>query len=136
MNIFSKTINSKLKLVTFVILPVIIITLVILGIYLVTSQNKTTQEIGQVVSELEQNSQQTSSVTSEIETADISRNKSFDELNNSSKTAKTTSSIIALSSPIANSPEQDLKEVETILDKLESTDLSGDQTLDAQIISN
>jgi cytoskeletal protein RodZ len=136
MNIFTKTINTKLKLVTFVIFPLIIVALVIVGIYLLTNQNKEVQLIDQAVTELEQTPQQEASTNSQELSLDSKRNKTFDELNSSSKSTKVNNSAVAKSSPIASTPEQDIKDIEALLEKVESTDLSDDQSLDDQIIQN
>jgi ABC-type multidrug transport system fused ATPase/permease subunit len=136
MNIFTKTINTKLKLVTFVIFPLLIIVLVVVGIYLLTNQNKEVQLIDQAVSDLEQTSQQNISSLSVDELVVNNGNKSFDELNESSKSTKTNSSVAAKSSAIQSTPDQDIKDVQILLNKIETVDLSDDQPLDDQIIQN
>jgi hypothetical protein len=137
MNKLSQLVNTKLKLVTFVIMPLIILLLIISMVYLSFFTNNEPQTQEQVTS---------SSLSPPIikkEFADSSQGldsqsiKSFDELNVSSVAqSKASASVTALTSPVASNIIAELIEVNKNLEAIESVVDGADQDLDNQILNN
>lgn len=61
---------------------------------------------------------------------------SFDDLEKSKSSIKSQSSTIILSSPLASTPKEDIVELNTLLDKIDSFDNNDDLALDDQILQN
>jgi hypothetical protein len=144
MTFLSQLTNTKLKLVTFVIFPIIILILGGLGVYNILNQSKQTQTIDEIVGQIEKDIGQSSTdlvtesngINSSTSTNSNSPKTSFDDLSPSSKIAKNNSSSITLTSPVASTPAVDIKEIGELVEAVELDDNTKDQELDEQLAKN
>jgi hypothetical protein len=128
-----------MKILTFVVLPIFIILLIAAWIYMIFFANSTTtpqeQSISSVV-EIDKIQDFVTNKTSQISTSKNTTKASFDDLEKPKSTTNSQSSIVALTSPVASTPEIDATEIMTLLDKIELLDSNEDATLDSQILEN
>jgi cytoskeletal protein RodZ len=141
MSFLQNIFRSKLNILTFVIFPVVIVMLIIIWIFLSYSSSKSALETTPT-----QSSQQSISIALDqsLNSIIISNSSkkdttkaSFDDLDKSKSADKpTSSSAIALTSPVASTPELDAKEIYELLDKVDQVENNDDVALDNQILEN
>ena len=140
MSSFKNIFSSKLSVVAFVIFPIFLILLIVAWIYMLFFNNASVISPDQV-----------SILTSEISsTAKIeiiqtplsslpksnTTKASFDDLEKPKSAINSQSSTVILTSPIATTPELDVVEITTLLDKIQLLDNNDDASLDNQILEN
>jgi hypothetical protein len=137
MSFFQNLFSSKLRILAFVIFPIVILILALAWVYLLffNSTNNASQE---KVMRLESNSiskQITSQINLSYSSKSITK-ATFEDLNIPKTFVNSKSSAIILTSPVASTPELDATEINTLLDNIESMDNNDDAALDNQILEN
>ena len=140
MSFFKNILSSKLSVITFIVLPFFIVLLVLAWVYMfffqvpsLMSQDQSTSPLVEVNTPP---NQFISQVTQTSSSKTNSTKASFDDLEKSKPSIKSQSSIIILSSPIKSTPEADVVEINTLLDKINMLDNDNDAVIDNQILQN
>lgn len=122
------------------VLPLFLILLTVAWVYMLFFTSSKPATVESITSEIVQTSSESKIlVTTTVQnSAKFNINKpSFNDLEQpKSITNQSQSSIIALTSPIASTPEVVATEIGTLLDKIESLDNNDDIALDNQILEN
>ena len=140
MSFFKNILSSKLSVITFIVLPIFIILLVLVWAYMFFFKVPSMMSQDQSSSSLiEVNTPPDQIISQTIQTSSSKNNStkaSFDDLEKSKSSIKSQSSTIILSSPLASTPKEDIVELNTLLDKIDSFDNNDDLALDDQILQN
>jgi hypothetical protein len=143
MSIFASILSSKLKLLTFVILPLIIVILLGVMAYLYINRGNQVNQLATSIESAESITNQENSTlvstTNSLNTSIVSKSKTtktFEDITTRSSKSNLISSAVAISSPIGSNPEIDSIEIDQLLTKIEADTSSDDKGLDNQILSN
>jgi cytoskeletal protein RodZ len=139
MSFFQNLFSSKMKILTFVVLPIFIILLIAAWIYMIFFANSTTtlqEQSASSVVEIGSIQDFVTNKSTQISSSKSTTKASFDDLEKPKSTTNSQSSIVALTSSVASTPEIDATEIMTLLDKIELLDSNEDATLDNQILEN
>ena len=139
--IFLKRIfNSKLSIITFLVLPASIVLIIIAWVYILFFNNApanpevlSTSSIIQTSIVLET---QNSEITTSTKFENFNSKISFDDLEKPKSTIQSQSSIVSLKSSVVSTPELDATEIGSLLTKVELLDNNDDKGLDDQILEN
>lgn len=138
MHFFQTIFRSKLNILMLVIFLVTLVSISVFWLNISSSNNSPILDVTST-----QNSQQLQSVDNDqsaITTVSSSKGNgtkaSFEDLDKSKSIVKSSSSITALASPIASTPELDAAQISELLEKVEQPQNDDDVQLDNQILQN
>jgi cytoskeletal protein RodZ len=130
--------GSKLSVITLIVLPFFLVLIILAWVYMLffNNSNPSPQTIDLPIET--QTSSSLENFTKKILQSSKSNSSktTFDALENPKIVTKTSSSSITLTSPVSSTPEIDVAEINTLLDKIESLDNNDDIALDNQILEN
>ena len=141
MSFLQSIFRSKLNLLVLVIFPIVIIVSLSVWTFLSYPERKSdleTETIQSAQSIVTDNSDQSSnSISTTSSNKKDSTEASFDDLDSPKPKDKiVASSVIALTSPIASTPDLDAAEILGLLDTIDQLGSSDDASLDNQILEN
>ena len=132
--------NSKLSIITFLVLPAVIILIIIAWVYILFFNNAPANpEVTNTSSTIQTSivlETQNSNLTTSSKFESLGSKISFDDLEKPKSTLQSQSSTVALTSPVASTPELDATEIGSLLNRVELLDNNDDKGLDDQILEN
>jgi hypothetical protein len=137
MNFFNNIFSSKLRILTFIVLPSVIMLLILAWVYLLFFGPTTPQK--QIQSpELEITNSVYLALSSTTTNSSTKNNvkSTFGDLDKTESKVSSQSSVIKLTSPVAATPETDSSQIVSLLDNIETLDNNDDVSLDNQILEN
>lgn len=141
MNFFQNIFSSKLSIITFIVFPIFLVLIVLAWIYMLFFSNTTS-----ITQDQANNLNIESSSTLKIELSQslpssLPKSKtskvSFDDLEKPKSAINSQSATISVTSPVASTPQLDVIEITTLLNKIQLLDNNNDDAaLDNQILEN
>ena len=118
--------NSKLSIITFLVLPAVIILIIIAWVYILFFNNAPANpEVTNTSSTIQTSivlETQNSNLTTSSKFESLGSKISFDDLEKPKSTLQSQSSTVALTSPVASTPELDATEIGSLLNRVELLD--------------